>query len=236
MPGKNGKKMRPVLRMLIRFSLCLLVSFLFASSIQVALVKYVNPPFTFSMVYDYFRHLIESEAYHRPNYIWKPLMDISPHLQRAVLASEDQRFLKHHGFDAVEIRNAVEDILHENRFRGASTISMQTARTVYLLPTRSILRKLLEAYYTVLIEMLWSKKRILEVYLNTVDWGRGVMGAEAASLVYFNIHSKEINTRQAALLAAVLPSPHRLSPAKPNKYVKARARRILNDMALMPLL
>jgi len=112
---------------------------------------------------------------------------------------------------------------------------MQTARTVYLLPTRSVFRKILEAYYTVLIELFWSKKRILEVYLNTVDWGTGVMGAEAASLAYFHKHSNAISSRQAALLAAVLPSPHRLSPAKPNYYVRARAKRILADMNLMPL-
>lgn len=236
MTGKVRKKVKSVFRMLVRAGIYLSVFFLFASSVQVAVVKFVNPPFTFGMVYDTIRHLTDSEPYQQPTYIWKPLADISPQLQRAVLAAEDQRFLKHHGFDTIEIRNAVEDILYEQRFRGASTISMQTARSVYLLPFRSILRKVLEAYYTVLIELLWSKKRILEVYLNTVDWGTGVVGAEAASLVYFNRHSKEISSRQAALLAAVLPSPHRLSPVKPNKYVKFRARRILADMPRMPVL
>ncbi len=222
--------------MLIRWGIYLSILFLLVTWVQVAVVRYVNPPFTFAMVYDIVRHRIDSEPYRHPTYIWKPLEDISPNVRRAVLAAEDQRFPKHHGFDAIEIRNAVEDFLQTHRFRGASTISMQTARTVYLLPARSILRKILEGYYTLLIELLWSKQRILEVYLNTVDWGTGVMGAEAASLAYFNIHARDIGPRQAALLAAVLPSPHRLSPAKPNRYVRSRARRILADMPLMPLL
>jgi monofunctional biosynthetic peptidoglycan transglycosylase len=113
---------------------------------------------------------------------------------------------------------------------------MQTARTVYLLPERNIFRKALEAYYTVLIEILWNKRRILEVYLNTVDWGTGIMGAEAAAQVYFKKHSGELNSRQSALLASVLPNPHRLSPIKPNTYVMGRVQRILKEMNLMPLL
>lgn len=236
MAGKKRKKLNAVFRVLIRLGITLSVCFLLVTWVQVAVVKYVDPPFTFPMVYDSIRHRIHSQPYRRPAYIWKPLEEISLHVQKAVFAAEDQRFLKHHGFDVIEIRNALEELIYENRFRGASTISMQAARTVYLLPVRSIVRKVLEAYYTLLIEVLWSKKRILEVYLNTVDWGPGVMGVEAASRIYFNRPSKEINPQQAALLAAVLPSPHRLSPAKPNRYVRARARRILADMPQMPLL
>jgi len=236
MASKKRVKLKSFLRMLIRFSIYLTVLFLLVTWVQVAVVRYVNPPFTFAMIYDRVRHLVESKPYLEPRYIWKPLMQISPHFQRAVLAAEDQRFLNHHGFDAVEIRNALEDFLQEQQFRGASTLSMQTARTVYLLPTRSIIRKALEAYYTLLIELLWSKKRIMEVYLNTVDWGTRIMGAEAASRTYFNRKSREISPQQAALLAAILPSPHRLSPVKPNRYVRSRARRILADMHLMPVL
>jgi monofunctional biosynthetic peptidoglycan transglycosylase len=113
---------------------------------------------------------------------------------------------------------------------------MQTARTVYLLPVRSILRKVLEAYYTALIELFWDKRRILEMYLNTVDWGTGVMGAEAAAQRYFKLSAGRLSQRQAALLAAVLPNPHRLSPLRPNDYVRDRVRRILADIHMMPLL
>jgi monofunctional biosynthetic peptidoglycan transglycosylase len=113
---------------------------------------------------------------------------------------------------------------------------MQTARTVYLLPERSLVRKALEAYYTALIELLWNKKRILEVYLNTVDWGTGIMGAEAASMAYFQKHSDKLSSKQSALLAAVLPNPHRFSPVKPSNYIRARVERILAEMNLMPLI
>jgi monofunctional biosynthetic peptidoglycan transglycosylase len=113
---------------------------------------------------------------------------------------------------------------------------MQTARTIYLLPDRGWIRKSLEAYYTLLIELIWNKRRILEVYLNTVDWGPEIMGAEAASIRYFNKHSDQLTRRQSALLAAILPNPHRFSPVNSSAYVKTRARRILADMDRMPLM
>lgn len=233
---RRNKKIKQSFRVFIRFSTILFVLLLSVTLIQVASLRFINPPFTMKLVWDYINHIIKSEPYHRPTFIWRPLEEISPHLRRAVLAAEDQRFLKHRGFDMVEIRQAAKEILTEQRLRGASTISMQTARTVYLLPKRSIFRKVMEAYYTLLIELLWNKKRILEVYLNTVDWGTGVMGAEAAAQVYFKKHSGELSSRQSALLASVLPNPHRLSPIKPNKYVRVRVQRILKEMNLMPLL
>jgi hypothetical protein len=107
----------------------------------------------------------------------------------------------------VEIRQSLKDLFGEHKLRGASTISMQTARTIYLLPDRGIMRKGLEAYYTLLIELIWDKRRILEIYLNTVDWGSGIMGAEAASLKYFQKHSNQLTPHQAARLAAILPNP-----------------------------
>ncbi len=120
--------------------------------------------------------------------------------------------------------------------RGASTITMQTARTVFLWPERSWLRKAVEAYYTLLIELMWSKERILEIYLNTVDWGEEIMGAEAASQGYFLVPASRITRSQAALLAAILPSPHKWSPTRPNAQVLRRQERILKDMENMPLL
>jgi monofunctional glycosyltransferase len=233
---RKKKRLKIILRKLLRFGMGLAVLLVIISLIQVTLIRYINPPFTTPMVWDYFSHKIESKPYTRPKFVWRPIEKISPHLQRAVLAAEDQRFPDHHGFDVIEIRKAVSDMINANRVRGASTISMQTARSVYLVHTRNIFRKALEAYYTVLIELIWSKKRILEVYLNTVDWGTGVLGAEAASQTYFKKHANQLTAKQAALLSAILPSPHRLSPVKPDSYVKKRAKRILADMHLMPIL
>jgi monofunctional biosynthetic peptidoglycan transglycosylase len=133
----------------------------------------------------------------------------------------------------VEIKATVKDMVTDGRVRGASTITMQTARTVFLLPARNILRKALEVYYTVLIEVFWSKARILEMYLNTVDWGDGIMGAEAAARTYFKVSAGKLTSRQAALLAAILPNPHRFSPVRPTAYINGRARRIQADMGHM---
>jgi len=166
---------------------------------------------------------------------WRPLNEIAPHIRKAVLAGEDQRFLSHNGFDFTEINEAMRDMVSKKGFRGASTISMQTARTVFLWPARSLLRKILEAYYTLLLEIFWTKERILEIYLNTVDWGKGIMGVEAASRTYFHISSAHVSRRQAALLAAILPSPHRWSPTNPSPYVLKRQRRILKEINKMPL-
>jgi len=202
--------------------------------IQVALLRVINPPFTAIMAWDWLQSKFTSKNYKIKGFQWRQLKEISPYLKKAVLASEDQRFLFHHGFDFIEMNKAVKDMLRAKRVRGASTITMQVARTVFLWPGRSWLRKMLEAYYTLLIELFWSKERIFEIYLNTVDWGKGTMGAEAASLKYFKIHSKHISPSQGALLAATLPSPHRWSPVAPNKIVRARQKRILKDMEKMP--
>jgi monofunctional biosynthetic peptidoglycan transglycosylase len=157
-------------------------------------------------------------------------------LSRAVLAAEDQRFLSHKGFDFIEIKEAARELFSGKGLRGASTITMQAARTVFLWPARTWGRKLAEAYYTVLIEIFWSKKRILEVYLNTVDWGRGVRGVGGASEQYFRISPDSLSRSQAALLAAILPNPHMWSPTEPDKQVLMRKERILRDMEKMPSL
>ena len=200
-----------------------------------SLLRFINPPFTATMVWDWFDNrrtsgiIVLQES-------WQPLKDISPHIRKAVLASEDQRFLSHHGFDFNEMSQAIRDIVLKKGYRGASTISMQTARTVFLWPERSWLRKSAEAYYTVLIEILWSKERVLEIYLNTVDWGPRIAGIEAASRRYFNVSCCCISRSQAASLAAILPSPHKWSPMNPSADTLRRRNRILNDMEKMPLL
>ena len=204
--------------------------------VQVSILRFIDPPFTVSLLWIWFQNKVSSKHYIRPHYDWQPLNKISPHLKTAVLAGEDQRFLSHKGFDIIEMNKAIRDILKARRMRGASTVTMQTARSVFLWPGRSWLRKIVEAYYTVLIELFWSKKRILEIYLNTVDWGTGIIGAEAASRKYFNISASQINPSQAARMAAILPSPHRWSPTDPSDYVKKRQNIILKDMKKMPKL
>ena len=178
----------------------------------------------------------EPRRYYHQGSLWRTLKEISPHLRRAVLAAEDQRFLAHHGFDFTELNQAIKEMALKRGTRGASTLTMQVARTVFLWPGRSWLRKAAEAYFTVLIEIFWSKERILEVYLNTVDWGAGLMGAEAASKKYFHRSAAHISRHQAALLAAILPNPDKWSPTQPGLRVLKRQKRILENMKGMPLL
>jgi len=167
------------------------------------------------------------------NYHWTE--DISPRLERAVIAAEDQNFCTHHGFDWASINKAVQD--HNRRpskpMRGASTISQQTARTLFLVPMRSWIRKGLEAYLTVLLEGLWPKKRILLAYLNLVDWGDGIFGAEAAANAYFGTDAGSLDNAQAARLAAILPNPHKWKAANPGRYVRHRAGMLVGRSAMV---
>lgn len=157
---------------------------------------------------------------------WQPLDDISPHLRRSVIAAEDAKFCGHWGFDWQAIDNAIDRYEEGGRVLGASTISMQTAKNVFLWPGRTFVRKGLEAYLTVYLEALWPKERILEVYLNVIEFGPGVYGAEAAAQANFGKPASALTAREAALLAAVLPAPLDRSPARPSDYVARRAATI----------
>jgi len=152
-----------------------------------------------------------------------------------VIAAEDQNFCTHHGFDWASINKAMQD--HNRRpskpIRGASTISQQTARTLFLVPMRSWIRKGLEAYLTVLLENLWPKKRILLAYLNLVDWGDGIFGAEAAANAYFGTDAGSLDNAQAARLAAILPNPHKWKAANPGRYVRRRAGMLQGRSAMV---
>ena len=220
---------------IIYWSFVILYCFLVLSIGQVCLYKFVNPPMTNHMAYKVIQKKICNTLYSKPNYEWRDMKAISAHIQKAVLASEDQRFFDHYGFDFIELENAIRSYVETHYVRGASTISMQTARTVFLWPDRSLLRKALEAYYTVLIEISWGKERILEMYLNTVDWGPGVVGIEAASKRYFSIHANELNSEQASLMASILPRPHKWSPVSPDDHVIYRQKKIIKAMKQMPL-
>ena len=160
------------------------------------------------------------------DYQWRGLNQISPNLVNAAIAAEDARFCSHRGFDMDAIQKALDHNAEGGRIRGGSTISQQTAKNVFLWPSRDWIRKGLEAGYTVLIEAVWSKRRIMEVYLNVVEWAPGVYGAQAAARHWFDKDADELTPREAARLAAILPSPRRYKAAAPGLYVRRRAARI----------
>jgi monofunctional biosynthetic peptidoglycan transglycosylase len=166
----------------------------------------------------------------RLRYEWRDLEAISPQLQLAVIAAEDQRFPEHDGFDFEQIRKAMDDADNGGRVRGASTITQQVAKNLYLWPGRSWVRKGLEAWFTVLIEWIWPKRRILEVYVNIAEFGRGIYGAEAAAQAYFRKSAARLNAPEAARLAAVLPNPLRMSAGNPGRYVQRRQKQIEAQM------
>ncbi|WP_246293675.1 monofunctional biosynthetic peptidoglycan transglycosylase [Desulfobacter latus] len=207
-----------------------------ATFLQVVVFKFFNPPFTVNMVYEKAVAAHKKMVFKPRSYEWKDIAQISVYLQQAVLASEDQRFMRHHGFDFREIKLALLDIINHKGFRGASTITMQTARSLFLPSSRTFARKIAEAWYTVIIELIWDKKRIMEMYLNTVDWGRANVGAQAAARAYFSCDANALTAQQAALLAAILPSPHKWSAVTPGPHVLQRQRRILGQMQNMPVL
>lgn len=202
----------------------LAIVFVFAVPLPVILLlifRFIPVPFTPQMAVS----LVEGEGLH---YRWVAYDAIAPSLTRAVIASEDEDFCSHHGFDWKDIDKALKE--HRRRMRGASTISQQTARTIFLLPVRSWLRKGVEAYLTVLLEGLWPKTRILTAYLDLVDWGHGNFGAEAAAQAYFHKSASALSNRDAARLAVILPDPDVWRAARPGPYVTSRSVTILARM------
>ena len=163
---------------------------------------------------------------------WEPLENISPSLPVAVMASEDARFLEHHGFDYKAIEHAAKRNREhpEKRKLGASTISQQTAKNVFLWPGRNWTRKGFEAYFTVLIEVLWPKQRIMEVYLNSIEMGEGIYGAQAVAEEHFGKDAKDLTRSECALIAATLPNPRKFSSKSPSTYMLKRQSRILKEM------
>lgn len=194
----------------------------------VILFRVVAPPITPLMLI----RKIEGEGIERR---WVPIEAVSPELVRAVIVAEDARFCRHHGFDWDSLGKAVDSYQQGGRLRGASTLSMQTAKNVFLWPGRNFLRKGLEAGFTVLIETLWGKRRILEIYFNVVEWGHGLYGAEAAAQRYFHRSARDLTRHQAAALAAVLPNPRRFSPITPSGFIQSRIHTIEARMGHLPI-
>lgn len=193
-----------------------ILSLVLLSVLWVGAYRFVDPPTTWLIASSGWSG---AQIYRTP----VPIEAIAPALWDTAIASEDQNFCSHSGFDTEAIDKAIEHNRHSRRVRGASTISQQTAKNVFLWPGRNYVRKGFEAYFTVLVEALWPKRRIMEVYLNVIEFGRGVFGAEAASERFFHIPARSLTPYQAALLIAVLPNPHRMYPDRPSAYVESRA-------------
>jgi monofunctional biosynthetic peptidoglycan transglycosylase len=217
-----------------------LVAFFFLASVALVLIyKVVDPPLTPLMLIRPFEELGHGDLVGVSKQ-WVDIEDINPALLRSVIAAEDGRFFTHNGIDwkAVDQAQKRNERSDGKKLYGASTITMQCARNVFLWQGRNYVRKGLEVYFTYLMEFLWSKKRILEVYVNVIEWGDGVYGVEAASQKYFGIPASKLSSRQAALLAAVLPNPRAWSPAQPTSYISRRASMILaraNGVGLGPI-
>lgn len=188
-----------------------------AAALGLIALRWVSPPFTAVQVERRIQAQWQRKPYHK-RYTFVPLERISPDLQHAVVAAEDARFYKHHGFDWVEIRNAVEDDLDDRRVRGASTLTQQLVKNLFLGTSRSFFRKGVEATLVPVAEYALGKRRILELYLNVVEWGPGVYGAEAAAHYHYSAPARNIGRAQAMRLAAVLPSPLRRRPDRMNSY------------------
>lgn len=207
-----------------------LLLFLFVSRLLAVVAYKFIPvyytPLMFIRVYEQVRDSKSIKLEHK----WMPLKQIAQPLAQAVVASEDNLFLDHDGFDMIQIQKARADAEKGKRVRGASTISQQTAKNVFLWPGRTYLRKGIEAYFTVLIEWIWGKERIMEVYLNSIEMGDGIYGAEAVAQAHFKKPAYKLTKAEAALIAATLPNPRKFNSAKPSPYMLKRQTKIMSLM------
>jgi len=226
---EGAARPRSIARRVFAILLQIVAGFLVISLLATLALRWV-PPFTTAVMLERRAQSLFAGRGFGLDYRWVPLEKISPHAPLAVIAAEDQEFAAHFGFDFKSIQKAIDAHERGRRLRGASTISQQVAKNVFLWSGRSLVRKGLEAYFTVLIEFTWPKRRILEVYLNIAEMGDGVFGVEAASRRYFGKPAARLSAGDAALLAAVLPNPHRLRAARPSAYVLSRRDWILDQM------
>ena len=238
--GPRRRQARPRRRWL-RWLLLSPLVFALLTTAQVLVLRFVDPPLSAFMIARHFQAIGEGDFAYRTRYDWRDFDAIAPALPVSLVAAEDQNFATHHGFDlaAIEKARAHNQRMIERaekrgtpvkRLRGASTISQQTAKNLFLWSGRSWVRKGLEAWYTVLIEALWPKRRILEMYANIAEFGDGTYGAQAASVRFFNRDASRLTSNQAARLAAVLPNPRRYDAAHPGPYVQRRSNAIQRQM------
>ena len=218
-----------MIRKLLRFIKKVVIYFFLLSILSVIVLRYVPVFFTPLMgirIVEQIRNKKKPKLLHT----WVGYDNISDNIKRAVIASEDQLFFQHKGFDKKQIKKAIEENKKRKRARGASTISQQTAKNVFLWPKSSWFRKGLESYFTVLIELFWSKERILHVYLNSMETGEGMYGAEAVAQHHFNTSASKLSQSQSALIAATLPNPLQFSSKKPSAYMFKRQAFIMRQM------
>jgi monofunctional biosynthetic peptidoglycan transglycosylase len=218
---------------LLRGALLMVAGWLVAMVAVVIALRWLDPPTSAFMLRDRIGAMVSGDPRYEFRHEWCEWNEISGHAAVAVIAAEDQAFARHNGFDFVQIDRALAEHANGRRVRGASTISQQVAKNLFLWPGRSWLRKGLEVGLTLLIEFTWPKQRILEVYLNVAEFGRGTWGVEAASRRYFHRSAARLNRPEAALLAAVLPNPVRLRVDAPSPYVHRRQQWILGQMAAL---
>jgi monofunctional glycosyltransferase len=223
--GKKSSRLRRVAIWTAKATLVLVLGSILAT----VLLRWIPPLFSALMVQRHLAAFVHAERY-GAQYEWVGWKKIAPSAPLAVIASEDQHFAEHHGFDVDSIETALNEHEKGRRLRGASTISQQVAKNLFLWPGRSFVRKGLEAYFTVLLETFWPKRRILEVYLNIAEMGDGVFGIEAASQRYFHKPASRLTAEEAAAIAAVLPNPHRMHPDRPSAFVDERRAWILRQM------
>ena len=217
-------------RRLRRWVVVLALLFVAITTLQVLALRFVDPPFSAFMAARQFEAAGERDWGFRVAYDWRDLDEMAPHLPVALVAAEDQNFATHHGFDFKAIAKARKHNARGRKTRGASTISQQLAKNLFLWSGRSWVRKGVEAWYTLLIETLWPKRRILEVYANVAEFGDGIYGAQAAARSFFRKDAARLSPAESARLAAVLPSPRRYSAARPGPYVQRRTRSIQRQM------
>lgn len=231
---KKPVKKRSLVQKILRFFLLAFMWFNIISFCLVLLYKFVPVPFTPLMAARALEHNNEGKDM-RCSHDWIPIAEISLNLQKAVIASEDGHFLEHSGFDVDALYNAYKSNKKGKKLKGGSTISQQTAKNVFLWQGRSYLRKGLEAYYTVLIELIWGKKRIMEVYLNSIEMGDGVYGAKAASKHWFRKDPKNLTRYEAAGIAAILPNPRKFKASNSSSYINQRKAKISKEIGFVKL-
>jgi monofunctional biosynthetic peptidoglycan transglycosylase len=224
-----------VLGIIINKSFKFIKWFFIISVVSVLVFRFIPIPITPTMLYLLGEQAFDSERKIVLKKDWESLSNISPNMKLAVIAAEDQLFYEHFGFDFIAIKKAMRNNERGRRLKGGSTISQQTAKNAFLLPHRSYIRKGLEAYFTMLIELLWSKDRIIEVYLNVIEFGNGIYGVEAASQHYFKKPASKLNKDEASLLASVLPNPIRFKVDRPSGYVLRRKNWIKRQIGRMGL-
>ncbi|MCX8656253.1 monofunctional biosynthetic peptidoglycan transglycosylase [Gilliamella sp. B2894] len=217
--------MKSLFKKIFNITKKLIILFMLLSVSLVLLMRWIDPFSSMLMVERKFsdKKIIQQRT-------WKDWDHISDNIKIAVIAAEDQNFANHWGFDFKAIERALKHNQNNKKIRGASTITQQVAKNIFLWSSRSWIRKSIESWFTLEIELLWSKKRTLEIYLNSVEWGNGIFGIEAASQYYFHVSAKQLTPYQASLLAAILPNPRKWNPAKPNHYIQKKAQWIRNQM------